>query len=71
MITAEQQENWNAMEALHKRWGHCLSHKGWQHIWIGLMLRRYDKAHPGDLRKWRVQQNLKKDRGMAGATRGF
>ncbi|MDP9050047.1 MAG: hypothetical protein M3O31_04890 [Acidobacteriota bacterium] len=60
MITAESQENWNAMAALHKRWGYCLNHEGWLTIWIGVMLRRYDEAHPGGLRRWRVPQNLTK-----------
>jgi hypothetical protein len=60
MITAESQQNWDAMAALHQRWGYYLNHKGWLTIWIGLMLRRYDESHPGGLRKWRVPKNLKK-----------
>lgn len=60
MSNADSQKNWDAMEALHKRWGYSLNHKGWVTIWIGLMLRRYHEAHPGGLRKWRVSQNLTK-----------
>jgi hypothetical protein len=60
MITAEDQKNWDTMDALHKRWGYSLNHKGWRTIWIGLMLRRYDESHPGALRKWRDSQNLTK-----------
>ena len=60
MITTEIQKNWDAMAALHQRWGYRLDHKGWLTIWIGLMLRRYDEVHPGGLRTWRVPKNLKK-----------
>jgi hypothetical protein len=48
------------MDAVRQQWGDYYDTPGWATIWTGIMLRRFNDAHPGSLTEWRTVRNWRK-----------